>query len=116
LEPQRTERTGQARLQRIFPDAGRERALRIGQVDYRVDASRDLSFDTEGRFNVASETNSQLGLGGAASDTLTQVSTYGATAGLINKFGDLSIGLHGTVDRVQYEGGTLGQTTIRTTA
>ena len=36
-----------------------------GVVDYRFDASRDLSFDTEGRYNIASETGAQLGLGGA---------------------------------------------------
>ena len=40
-------------------------------------------------------------------DTLTQVSTYGATVGGADKFGDLTIGLHGTVDRVQYSGGEL---------
>jgi len=105
----RNELTGQAKLgyNEYFQTPGASAPYGSGQVDYRYDASRDLSFDTEGRFNVASETNSQLGLGGAASDTLTMVSTYGATAGLINKFGDLSIGLHGTVDRVQYQGGTL---------
>jgi hypothetical protein len=105
----RNELSGQARLgyNEYFQTPGASAPYGSGQVDYRVDASRDLSFDTEGRFNVASETNSQLGLGGVAADTLTMVSTYGATAGLINKFGDLSIGLHGTVDRVQYEGGEL---------
>jgi hypothetical protein len=78
-----------------------------GVVDYRLDASRDLTFDTEGRFNVASETGAQLGLGGNTTGALTLVSTYGATGGVINKFGDFSIGLHGTVDRVQYQGGEL---------
>jgi hypothetical protein len=105
----RNELSGQAKLgyNEYFQTPGASAPYGSGQVDYRVDASRDLTFDTEGRFNLASETNSQLGLGGATSDTLTQVSTYGATAGLINKFGDFSIGLHGTVDRVQYQGGTL---------
>jgi hypothetical protein len=79
-----------------------------GVVDYRFDASRDLSFDTEGRYTVASETGAQLGLGGSTGGALTMVSTYGATAGAVNKFGDLSIGLHGTLDRTQYSGGALG--------
>jgi hypothetical protein len=78
-----------------------------GVVDYRYDASRDLSFDTEGRFNVANETNAQLGLNGSAAESLTMVSSYGATLGGIDKFGDLSLGLHGTVDRLQYSGGSL---------
>ena len=78
-----------------------------GVVDYRYDASRDLSFDTEGRFNVATETNAQLGLSGSPAESLTLVSTYGATVGGANRFGDLTVGLHGTVDRVQYDGGEL---------
>ena len=78
-----------------------------GVVDYRYDASRDLSFDTEGRFNVANETNAQLGLNGSAAQSLTRVTSYGATLGGVDKFGDLSLGLHGTVDRLQYSGGSL---------
>jgi hypothetical protein len=78
-----------------------------GLVDYRYDVSRDLAFDTEGRFNLATQTNAQLGLSGATSQALTLVSTYGATLGGTQKFGDLSLGLHGTVDRVQYQGGSL---------
>jgi hypothetical protein len=78
-----------------------------GVVDYRYDASRDLTFDTEGRFNVSNETNAQLGLNGSAEQALTMVSTYGATLGGVDKFGDLSVGLHGTVDRLQYSGGSL---------
>ncbi len=78
-----------------------------GVVDYRYDASRDLSFDTEGRYNLATETNAQLGLGGASTQNLTLVSSYGATLGGSDTFGDLTLGLHGTADRVQYEGGSL---------
>ena len=78
-----------------------------GVVDYRYDASRDLSFDSEGRFSVANQTNAQLGLGANTAQSLTMVSTYGATLGGVDKFGDLSVGLHGTVDRLQYSGGSL---------
>jgi len=35
------------------------------------------------------------------------VSTYGATLGATQKFGDLSLGLHGSIDRLQYSGGSL---------
>ena len=78
-----------------------------GVVDYRYDASRDLSLDTEGRFSVANETNAQLGLGANPTESLTMVSTYGATLGGVDKFGDLSVGLHGTVDRLAYNSGPL---------
>ncbi len=103
------ELTGAAKLgyNEYFQTPGASAPYGSGVVDYRVDASRDLSFDTEGRYNLTTETNAQLGIGGATSQTLTQVSSYGATLGATNKFGDLSIGLHGTVDRVQYEGGSL---------
>jgi hypothetical protein len=105
----RNELTGSAKLgyNNYFQLPSASAPYGSGVVDYRFDASRDLSFDTEGRFSVASETGAQLGLGGATTGALTQVSSYGATAGAINKFGDLSIGLHGTVDRVQYQGGDL---------
>ena len=78
-----------------------------GVVDYRFDASRDLSFDTEGRYALGTQTNSQLGLTGATSQKLTLVTTYGATLGATQKFGDFSIALHGTIDRQQYNGGYL---------
>ena len=105
----RNELTGSARLgYNAYPQApGASAPYGNGVVDYRVDASRDLAFDTEGRYALATATNSQLGLGGATSQKLTMVSTYGATAGAVQKFGDLSLGLHGTLDRVQYNGGGL---------
>ncbi len=66
----RNELTGQAKLgyNEYFQTPGASAPYGSGQVDYRFDVSRDLSFDTEGRFNVATETNSQLGLGGATSE------------------------------------------------
>ena len=105
----RGELTGSAKVgyNDYFQTPGASAPYGSGLVDYRYDASRDLSFDTEGRFNVANETNAQLGLNGSAAESLTQVSTYGATLGGIDKFGDLSVGLHGTVDRLQYGGGSL---------
>jgi len=105
----RNELTGSAKLgyNEYFQLPGASAPYGSGVVDYRFDASRDLSFDTEGRYNIASETGAQLGLGGSTGGALTTVSTYGATAGAVNKFGDLSIGLHGTLDRTQYAGGQL---------
>ena len=90
-----------------FQTPGASAPYGTGVVDYRYDISRDLSLDTEGRFNVGTETNAQLGFGGVAAENLTLVSTYGATLGGVQKFGDLSVGLHGTIDREQYGGGEL---------
>lgn len=105
----RNELTGAAHIgyNEYFQAPGASAPYGSGVVDYRVDATRDLAFDTEGRFNVANQTNAQLGLGGATTQSLTLVSSYGATAGVTDKFGDLSLGLHGTIDRVQYSGGSL---------
>ena len=105
----RNELTGAAHIgyNDYFQTPGASAPYGSGVVDYRVDATRDLAFDTEGRFNVANQTNAQLGLGGATTQSLTLVSSYGATAGVTDRFGDLSLGLHGTIDRVQYNGGSL---------
>jgi hypothetical protein len=78
-----------------------------GTLDGRYDISKELSFDGEGRFNVAEESQSSLGLGSSSAGSinpLTTVATYGATLGGIQKFGDLSLGLHGTYDRTAYQG------------
>jgi hypothetical protein len=74
-----------------------------GTLDGRYDASRDLSFDAEGRFNLSEQTLTSLGLGsGTGSTALALVSTYGATLGGAQKFGDLTLALHATLDRTTY--------------
>ena len=105
----RNELTGSARLgyNEYFQARGASAPYGAGVVNYRLDASHDLSFDTEGRYRLGTQTNSQLGLGGVPTQKLTLVSNYGATLGATQKFGDLSLGLHGTLDRVQYNGGSL---------
>jgi hypothetical protein len=77
-----------------------------GTLDGRYDVSKDLSFDAEGRFAIAQESETSLGLGSTGSGAispLTTVTTYGATAGGAQKFGDLTLGLHGTYDRTDYQ-------------
>jgi hypothetical protein len=77
-----------------------------GTLDGRYDVSKDLSFDAEGRFAIAQESETSLGLGSTGTSTispLTTVTTYGATAGGAQKFGDLTLGLHGTYDRTEYQ-------------
>jgi hypothetical protein len=77
-----------------------------GTLDGRYDVSKDLSFDGEGRFAIAQESESSLGLGSNGSSVIgpqTTVVTYGATAGGAQKFGDLTLGLHGAYDRTDYQ-------------
>ncbi|MGD1036952.1 MAG: outer membrane beta-barrel protein [Roseiarcus sp.] len=77
-----------------------------GALDGQLDVTRDLSFDAEGRFNVSEQTLASLGLvtgaaAGASEHPL--VETFGATVGGAQKFGDLTLALHGTLDRTAYE-------------
>ena len=77
-----------------------------GKLDGRLDVTRELSFDAEGRFNVTNVPVSNLGLtaaaAGAANPTLTQ-STFGVTVGGVRKFGDFSLALHGSVDQTDFQ-------------
>ena len=74
-----------------------------GAIDGRYDATRDLSFDAEGRFNVAPEPLSSLGLIAAdGHNPYVPIATYGATIGGAQKFGDLTLALHGTYDATSY--------------
>ncbi len=81
-----------------------------GALDGRLDVTRDLSFDAEGRFNVSEQTLASLGLVSGAAAGATQhplVETFGATVGAAQKFGDLTLALHGTLDRTLYQNATL---------
>jgi len=81
-----------------------------GVIDGRLDVSRDLSVDTEGRFNLATQTPGSVSLPTGVVLSGNQrplVETYGATLGGAQKFGDLALSLHGTLDRTQYQNATL---------
>ena len=82
-----------------------------GVLDGRLDVTHDLSFDAEGRFNVAEQTLSSLGLvtgGAVGASEHPLVETFGATLGASQKFGDLTLALHGTLDRTTYQDTTVG--------
>jgi hypothetical protein len=81
-----------------------------GVLDGRLDVTRDLSFDAEGRFNVSEQTLASLGLvsaGAAAATAHPLVETFGATLGGAQTFGDLTLALHGSLDRTAYQNATL---------
>ena len=86
-----------------FDDPAANTPTANGTLDGRYDASRDLSFDAEGRFNVSEQTLTSLGLGSGTGTTAHPlVATYGATLGGAQKFGDLTLALHATLDRTTY--------------
>jgi len=94
-----------------FDDTSANTPTANGTLDGRYDASRDLSFDSEGRFNLSQQTLSSLGLGPATTTTEHPlVATYGATLGGAQKFGDLTLALHATLDRTTY--GNVGSTNL----
>ncbi len=79
-----------------------------GTLDGRLDVTRDLSLDAEGRFNIATQTLTSLGLNSTSASTSNPlVETYGVTVGGAQKFGLFTLGLHGSVDRTAYEDATL---------
>ena len=79
-----------------------------GTLDGRLDVTRDLSLDAEGRFNISTQTLTSLGLTSTTATTSNPlVETYGGTIGGAQKFGLFTLGLHGTFDRTAYEDATL---------
>lgn len=81
-----------------------------GTVDGRLDVSRDLSIDSEGRFNLATQTPGSVTLPTGivlSGNARPLIETYGATLGGAQKFGDLTLSLHGTLDRTDYQNATL---------
>jgi hypothetical protein len=79
-----------------------------GTLDGRLDVTRDLSLDAEGRFNISTQTLTSLGLTSTTATTSNPlVETYGGTIGGAQKLGLFTLGLHGTFDRTAYEDATL---------
>jgi hypothetical protein len=86
-----------------------------GSIGGRLDVSRDLSFDAEGRFLVATQLPGSVSLPtGVVLGTNQRplVETFGATVGGVQKFGDLSVSLHGSLDRTSYQNATLADGSI----
>lgn len=81
-----------------------------GVIDGRFDVSRDLSLDAEGRFNIATQTPGSVTLPTGVALSSNQrplVETGGASLGGAQKFGDLTLSLHGTLDRTAYQNARL---------
>ena len=78
-----------------------------GKFDLRLDATRDTAIDLEARGTLVTESVGSPILGTAVVSARPLVATLGSTMGVTQKFGDLSLGLHGTIDRTDYTDATL---------
>jgi hypothetical protein len=86
-----------------------------GTLDGRLDVSRDLALDAEGRFTVAAQTPGSVTLPtgvALSSKQLPLIETFGTSLGGVQKFGDLDLSLHGTLDRTSYQNATLSDGSI----
>lgn len=73
-----------------------------GKLDLRLDATRDTAIDMEVRGTLATQQAGSPILGTLAVTDKPLVETFGGTAGVTQKFGDASLGLHSTIDRTDY--------------
>ena len=95
----------------FFSDPSANRPDAAGVVDYRFDATRNLAFDTEGRFSVSTQRPGSPDVNAAVTER-PLVTTYGATVGGSDTLGRLTLGLHGLFDRDTYDNGRLPNGTI----
>ena len=78
-----------------------------GKFDLRLDATRDTAIDMEARGTLATQSAGSPILGTTTVAQRPLVATFGGTLGVTQKFGDASLGLHGTIDRTDYGNATL---------
>jgi hypothetical protein len=81
-----------------------------GTIDGRLDVTRDLSLDGEARLNIAAQTAGSVTLPTGivlAGNARPLIETYGATLGGAQRFGDLTLSLHGALDRTDFQNATL---------
>jgi hypothetical protein len=81
-----------------------------GTIDGRLDVTHDLSLDSEARLNIMSQTAGSVTLPTGvvlSGNARPLIETYGATLGGAQKLGDLTLSLHGTLDRTSYQNATL---------
>lgn len=85
-----------------------------GDLADRIDVTRDLSLDADGRFTVSPETVSSLGISGVAITSTSEPlqATYGATLGGAATFGQFTFAAHGSLDRTAYQDATLSNGTL----
>lgn len=88
------------------------RAAADGVVRMRVDATRDLHFDAEGRFLLDTQRTTSVNLQAASATSRPFFAVYGGTLGVTESFNRLSVSLRGSVDRSQFDNAQLADGTV----
>ena len=99
-----------------FADAGPPAAAYgSGTLDGRYDVSRDLAVRRRGpvQCHARAAVQSLVLVGADGRNPYIPVATYGATIGGAQKFGDLTLALHGTYDRHAYTNVALAGASVR---
>ena len=78
----------------------------VGVVDGRLDVTRDLSLNAEGRFAIETQRpgspNLQTGIANAFVVGRPLITSYGGTLGIADQINRLGLSLRGSVDRTDY--------------
>jgi hypothetical protein len=107
------ELTGELRgAYNVYPDVpGADRPEGSGRLGLRLDVTRDTRIDLEGRFLLDTQRPGSPELNAAVKDR-PLYGTYGASAGVTQRFNRLELGLRGTIDHTFYEDARLANGTI----
>jgi hypothetical protein len=92
---------------KVLRDQTASRPEGQGQLNLRLDATRDTQFNFELRGNLDSQRPGSTELSETSVKSRPLVVTYGGTAGVTQALGRVSLGLRGTIDRTNYEDATL---------
>jgi len=96
----------------VYPDVpSADRPEGSGRVGLRLDATRDTSINLEGRFLVETQRPGSPELNAAVGER-PLYGTYGASAGVTQRFNRLELGLKGTIDHAFFEDARLANGTI----
>ena len=98
-----------------FRDPGANRPDASGTIDLRIDAERDTVIDAEQRFTIDTQRPGSPELNVTAIGR-PLITTLGGTLGVTQTFGRFEIGLHGTIDRTEYENAELSDGTVQNLA
>jgi hypothetical protein len=86
-----------------------------GKINGRIDVTRDTQVNLEGRFTLDTQRPGSPELAAPGVAVVTDrplIATYGATAGVTQKFNRVLLSLRGTFDRVDYQNGTLSDGSV----
>lgn len=83
-----------------------------GVARLRVDATRDLRFDAEGRFLLDTQRTGSVDLQAATATSRPLIASYGTSLGATQTFNRLSVSLRGSVDRSEFEDAQLSDGSV----